>query len=149
MSFNLGIVVADFNKEMTLRMQALVEMFAEKDKHVIKIVAHAPGAYDIPLLAQLLLEKKEIDGVITLGVVLQGGTNHDVVVAENAARKLVDLACQYKKPVTLGIIGPRVSKQFAQERLESYAEHAYQAVVSLLTEKQRLATLSYVKKRRA
>lgn len=138
MSFNLGIVVADFNKEMTHEMLRLVQEEVAREQHAIVEVAHAPGVYDIPLLVQLLLEKKEIDGVITLGVVLQGGTNHDVVVAENTARKIVDLACQFGKPVTLGIIGPRVNKQLAEERLESYAEHAYHAVISLLNEKQRL-----------
>lgn len=146
MSFNLGIVVADFNKEMTHKMLQFVQQEAAKEQQTIVEVAHAPGVYDIPLLVQLLLEKKEIDGVITLGVVLQGGTNHDVVVAENAGRKIADLSCQFGKPVTLGIIGPRVNKQLAEERLESYAEHAYHAVISLLNEKQRLTQLMQVRK---
>ena len=133
MEYHLGIVVADFNADMTYEMLSLVQKEAEYEGNILEVV-HVAGVYDMPLAVQTLLKKSRIDGVLTLGVVLQGGTNHDVIVAENAAQKFVDLACQFEKPVTLGVIGPRVTREFALQRVEEYALHAYHALIQLLQE---------------
>ena len=122
----IGVVVADFNKDMTHEMLRLVSEKAKADGHEVS-VAHVAGVYDMPVVVKKLLER--VDGVITLGVVLQGGTDHDLTVANNAAKKFVDLSCDSGKPVACGVIGPRVSREHALERVESYALHAYDALV--------------------
>lgn len=131
MSFVVGIVVADFNKDMTHEMLRLVQEKAGRDGTSV-VVAHVSGVYDMPVVVQKLLKNEKISGVITLGVVLQGGTNHDLTVADNAAKKFVDLSCASRKPVACGIIGPRVSREKALERVESYSVHAYDALIQSL-----------------
>lgn len=138
MVFTLGVVVADYHPEMTHHMLDLVVSSAQLDGHFIAEVVHVAGVYDMPLAVQKLLGKKNIQGVITLGVVLQGGTQHDMIVAENAAKKFVDLSCHFDKPVTCGVIGPRVSRELAQERVEQYALHAYAALITSLKEFERI-----------
>jgi 6,7-dimethyl-8-ribityllumazine synthase len=125
----IGVVVADFNKDMTHVMLQLVSDKAKGDHHEV-VVAHVAGVYDMPVVVKKLLE--QVDGVITLGVVLQGGTDHDLTVANNAAQKFVDLSCDSGKPVACGVIGPRVSREKALERVESYALHSYDALVQSL-----------------
>jgi 6,7-dimethyl-8-ribityllumazine synthase len=85
----------------------------------------------MPLAIKKLLEDKTIDGVVTLGCVIEGETDHDQVVIQHAARKIIDLSLQYDKPVSLGISGPGMTRLQAEERIEK-GRDALEAVVKLL-----------------
>ena len=129
---SIAIVVADFNEEITHEMVKVAEKRAkEKNIHIAQIV-HVPGVFDMPLAVKKLLQKENIQGIVTLGVVISGGTAHDAHVADNAARQISNLTLEYEKPVALSIIGHNVSKQQAIERYESYAKHGVDAVVELI-----------------
>ena len=124
----IGIVVADYRKEMTDKMlETCLTELKDKETEIIKV----PGAYEIPLAVKKLL-KKEVDGVICIAVVIQGDTDHDLVCANNALRLMSDLSVEFEKPICSSIIGPRVSKEQAEERLESYPKHAAQAVIRMI-----------------
>jgi len=128
----IAIVVAEFNYDVTYLMlqKALnhANFLGVKVVYVIKV----PGSFEIPLAVSKLLEKGDVDGVVTLGAVIQGETKHDEVVAHQAARKIMDLSIQYGKPVGLGIIGPGASRMQALERVEDYARRAVEAVVKMV-----------------
>ena len=88
-----------------------------------------PGVYEIPLAAKKLIERADVDAVVTLGAVIEGDTGHDEIVMQHAARKLMDLALEYRKPVTLGISGPGMTRMQALERVNDYARRAVEAAV--------------------
>lgn len=134
----IGIVVADFNEEITQEMCAVAEQRAGEQGIKVAYVVHVPGVFDMPLAVKKLLQKKEIHGVVTLGVVISGGTAHDAHVADNAARQISNLTLEFEKPVALSVIGHNVSKQQALERYESYAKHGVDAIVALVHELRRL-----------
>ncbi len=135
----IGIVVADFNKDITNDMLVVAQQCAHALGVVVSHVVHVPGVYDMPLAVKKLLQKDDVEGVITLGVVISGGTAHDVHIAENNARLCADLSVQFEKPVTLSVIGHDVNKQQALERKESYARHGIEAVVQIIQELRRLS----------
>lgn len=128
----IAIVVAEFNYDITYLMlqKALnhANFLGVKVAYVVKV----PGSFEIPLAVGKLLERGDVDGVVTLGAVIQGETKHDEVVAHQAARKIMDLAVQYGKPVGLGIIGPGASRMQALERVDDYARRAVEAVVKMV-----------------
>lgn len=128
----IGIVVADFNSEITHEMLKVAEHRAHEKGIIVSHVVHVPGVFDMPLAIKKLLQKENIEGVVTLGVVISGGTAHDAHVADNASRQISNLSLEYNKPVTLSIIGHNVSKQQALERYESYAKHGVEAVVEMI-----------------
>ncbi len=127
----IGIVVADFNAEITHPMLEIAKKQAEQKKVHVKIV-HVPGVFDMPLAVKKLLQKKEVEGVATLGAVISGGTAHDSHVAENAARQISNLSLEFNKPVTLSVIGHNLSKQQAVERQEHYAVYGINALLELI-----------------
>ena len=46
-------------------------------------VVRVPGAFEIPLIAQAIAEKGEVDAIIALGAVIRGSTSHfDYVAGE-------------------------------------------------------------------
>ena len=77
-----------------------------------------------------MLKRKDIDGVVALGAVIEGETEHDDIVIQHAARKIADLSIEYDKPVGLGITGPGMSRLQAQDRIDR-AKTAVEAVVKL------------------
>ncbi len=128
----LALVVAEFNMDITLIMEEKAKSHADLlGAEVVKVV-RVPGSYDTPLIVKTLLERRDVDAVAVLGAVIKGETDHDQVVAHQAARKLMDLSVEYGKPVTLGIIGPGASRLQAQERAEEYARRAVEAAVKLV-----------------
>jgi len=134
----LGIVVAEFNYDVTRIMLEKAVSHARFLGAKVAAVVRVPGTFDIPIAVAGLLEKDWVDAVVTLGAVIKGETEHDEVVAHQAARKILDLGVEKGKPVALGIIGPGASRLDSLERAEEYARRAVEAAVKMAS---RLATL--------
>jgi len=127
----LGLVVSEFNRDITYMMEVLAKEHAEFLGAEISEVIRVPGAFDIPIAVKKMLEKGSVDAVVAIGCVIEGETEHDEVVAQHAARKIMDLSVEYGKPVTLGISGPGMGRLAAQERVD-YAKRAVEAAVKLV-----------------
>ncbi len=70
------------------------------------VVVDTPGAYELPLVAQKLLESG-YDGVIALGAVVDGETDHYEHVAHRASEGLLRVMLDVGKPVAFGILTVR------------------------------------------
>lgn len=127
---NIGIVVSEFNYDITMMMLERAKEHAKFLGVDVKKVINVPGVFDMPLAIKSLLEDEEIDGVVTLGAVIEGETEHDEIVIQHASRKIADLALEYDKPVTLGITGPGMTRLQAEERIER-AKIAVESVVKM------------------
>ena len=127
----LGFVIAEFNRDITYMMEKVAEEHAEFLGAKVKYKILVPGVFDMPLAVKKLLEKDDVDAVVTIGCVIEGETEHDEIVVHNAARKIADLALQYDKPVTLGISGPGMTRLQAQERVD-YGKRAVEAAVKMV-----------------
>lgn len=128
---NLGFVVSEFNRELTYQMEIVGREHANFLGANVEKTIMVPGVYDMPLAIKKLLKDKNIDAVVTIGCVIEGATEHDEVVVQHAARKIIDLAVEYDKPVTLGISGPGMSRIEAHERID-YAKRAVESAVKLV-----------------
>ncbi len=128
---NLGIVVAEFNYDISSKMLERAEEHAKfLGANVVEVIK-APGSFDMPILVKKLLAKKNIDAVVTLGVIIQGDTKHDELIGNQLARKLMDLSLEYNKPVGLGVSGPGQTRAQAMERIDDYAKRSVEAAVKL------------------
>jgi 6,7-dimethyl-8-ribityllumazine synthase len=130
----IAIVVSEFNKEVTSRMLSIAEEKAKKLKLKITHTCEVPGAYDMPIVVNALLQKKDVDGVVTLGAIIKGQTKHDEVIAHSTAKSLTELSLQYQKPVSLGITGPGMQERHAYARIRPVAERAVEALVKITKE---------------
>jgi 6,7-dimethyl-8-ribityllumazine synthase len=135
---NIAVVVSEFNKEVTSRMLSIAQEKAEKMKLKIKYVCNVPGAYDMPIIVDALLQKKDVDGVVTLGAIIKGQTKHDEVIANSTANSLTILSLKYQKPVSLGITGPGMQERQAYARIRPVAERAVEAIVKISSELKRI-----------
>jgi 6,7-dimethyl-8-ribityllumazine synthase len=129
-TIRIGAVVSDFNYDITTMMFERAKEHAVFLGAEITKVVRVPGVFDMGLAVKKLLARKDIDGVITIGAVIEGETEHDDLVISHAARKIADLALEYNKPVGLGISGPGMTRLQAEDRIER-GKAAVEAVVKL------------------
>lgn len=127
----IGIVVANFNSEITSKMKAKAIETVEKNGAVARIL-EVPGVYDMPLVVKKMLWDKDVRAVVALGAVVKGETAHDEVITKDAAKRLGELSLEFNKPVTLGIIGHQVDWENASARAEGYAERSVDAALKLI-----------------
>ena len=127
----IAIVGSEFNYDITTvmieRAREEIEFLGAKLGPVVK----TPGVYDMPIAVQALMGRKDVDAVVTLGAVIEGETNHDEVIMNQAARKLADLSVEFSKPLGLGISGPGETRLQAQDRIENAAA-AVRSVVKMV-----------------
>ena len=127
----LGIVVSEFNYDITRVMLEKAVSHARFLGAEVAVVYKVPGAFDAPFAVKQVIELYKVDAVAVIGAVVKGDTDHDQVVAHQAARKILDLGLETGVPVTLGIIGPGASRMDAVERAEEYAARAVEAAVKM------------------
>ena len=131
-------MVSEFNEEVTSRMLSVAEEKAKMLKLKIIYICKVPGAYDMPIIVDALLQKNNVDGVVTLGAIIKGQTKHDEIIAHSTAHALTILSTKYQKPVSLGITGPGMQERHAYARIRPVAERAVEAILKISNELQRI-----------
>lgn len=102
----LGIVRARFNDDITARLFAAAQATlgeagaAADDLCVVEV----SGAIELPLAAQRLLRDRRCDGVLALGCVIRGATDHYDHVCRLALDGLLRVMLDEAKPVVCAVI---------------------------------------------
>lgn len=102
----ITIVVARFNEFVVESLlKGALDTFKrhgilEKQITIIKV----PGAFELPLAAQLAAEKSDCAAVVVLGAVIRGGTPHFDFVAGQAANGAAAVSLKTSKPVVFGLL---------------------------------------------
>lgn len=105
----IGVVVSRWNELVTKELLdgALDTLKSYNPQEII--VAHVPGTWEIPILAQHLLPK--VDGLVALGCILQGATHHAAQLSGDVSGALMRLQLDHKTPITWGILTPENQEQ--------------------------------------
>ncbi len=67
-------------------------------------VVYVDGAYEIPIVLKEVLIHKKPDGVIVVGAIIKGETEHYYFLANSVIPKILDLSLEFKVPITNSII---------------------------------------------
>jgi len=130
MSIKIGFVISEFNRDITYMMEVEGREHASFLGAEVTDCIYVPGTYDMPLAVKKMLKAGGVDAIVTIGCVIEGATQHDEIVVQHAARKIIDLSLEYEKPVTLGISGPGMTRLEASERID-YAKRAVESAVKM------------------
>lgn len=101
-----AVVWSRFNHEVTelLRNAAVATLHqhgvAARDVEVFSV----PGAFELPLTSAWLARTGRFHGVIALGAVIRGETNHYDYVCAEAARGTLDAGMDSDVPVAFGVL---------------------------------------------
>lgn len=92
-----------------------------------------PGAYELPLGAQIALDKpQEVHAVITLGCIIQGETRHFDFIADAVAQGIMNLGLATGKPVIFGVLTPNTQQQAEDRAGGKYGNKGEEAAVACL-----------------
>ncbi len=123
-----AIVAADFAKAIVDVMIAEATSAAASGCELVDTV-RVPGAYEIPLVADALLSRTDVDFLIVLGFIERGETQHGEVMGHVVLQSLVDLQRKHGKPIGIGLIGPGATTEQAEKRKVDYARAAVKAAL--------------------
>ncbi len=129
----IGIVVSKWNSMITEKMLdgALKALKNNGINETDITIVRCPGSYEIPLTVQKLLENRDVDGVIAIGVVIRGGTPHFDYVCDAVNRGITDTILKHNKPVAFGVLTTDDVKQ-ALERAGDKGNKGGEAALALL-----------------
>lgn len=105
-SFPIAIIVSTFNVSITNSLkegalQRLAELgFRSNDITVIEV----PGAVEIPLIANILAKKNQVQAIIALGAVIRGETTHYDYVCEQVSQGCQKVMLDHDIPVIFGVL---------------------------------------------
>ncbi|MCS7076407.1 MAG: 6,7-dimethyl-8-ribityllumazine synthase [Bacteroidia bacterium] len=125
-----GIVCSEWNGHITEGLlegarKAFYE-YGVEDKKII--ISRVPGAYEVPFMVKHIIHKKSfISGIVALGCVIKGETNHDEYINHTVAQKLMELSMQYHVPITYGMV-----TTFNDTQAKARVHKGYEATLSLL-----------------
>jgi 6,7-dimethyl-8-ribityllumazine synthase len=104
--FKVGIVVSEWNDTITNNLFEGAKL-ALLDNGVPEsniLVRYVPGAFELPLASQFMLDNTDVDGVIAIGVVIQGETRHFDFVCQGATQGLMNVMLEYNSPVSFCLL---------------------------------------------
>jgi 6,7-dimethyl-8-ribityllumazine synthase len=99
-------VVSTYHEDVTSGMLAsALETLADGGvaRDSVLIVA-APGAFEIPVVAQRLCAREDVAAVLCFGLVLKGETEHDRYISDACAQGLMRVALESGTPVLFGVL---------------------------------------------
>ena len=107
------IVSAPYYKNIVDQLVDGAKNFLQDKNELIISEEIAPGAFEIPYIINSKIE--HFDAFIALGCVIRGETYHFELIANEVARKIMDMSVSFKKPIGFGILTCDNIKQ-AEER---------------------------------
>jgi 6,7-dimethyl-8-ribityllumazine synthase len=103
---SIGIVVSKFNDQITQKIlegaKTTLLTHGVDDSNIT--VVFVPGAFEIPVVASHLAYSADYDGLICLGAVIKGETDHYEYVASQASRGILDVSIESGIPIAFGVL---------------------------------------------
>lgn len=109
----IAIVVSGFNPEVTdgLLSGALAQLADHQVPVAPDDIIRAPGAFELPLIAQALTRTGRYDGVVCLGCVIKGDTAHFEFISLGASLGLMMAGLITETPITFGVLTTYTDEQ--------------------------------------
>jgi 6,7-dimethyl-8-ribityllumazine synthase len=99
-----AIVVGEFYGELAERLVASATRVFEHAGADAVDVFGVPGAFELPLAAQMAAQTERYAGIACLGAVIRGETSHYDHVCNEAARGIQDVALRTGVPCSFGLL---------------------------------------------
>ena len=131
--FKIGIVVSEWNYDITGNLlkgakDALLDNGVLAENIIVK---HVPGAFELPLGCQFMLEADDdLDGVVAIGCVIQGETKHFNFVCNAVSIGIKDLNIVLDIPVIFGVL---TDNTLQQAKNRSGGKHGNKGVEAAIT----------------
>jgi len=127
-------VVSRFNRSITAQLLAgaLEGLAAHGVADDDVVVAHVPGAFEIPFAAQHLARGGGYDALICLGAVVRGETPHFEYICDEVTRGVGRIIAEHRLPVAFGVLTTDTIEQALARAGEGHGNKGYEAAVTAI-----------------
>ena len=131
-NLNFLIVCADFYSDIADTMVNNAKNYLDK-KNFIYEIKKVNGSFEVPILISMLDDEiiKKYDGIIALGCIIRGETDHYNFISSSIIDKILSLSIKKKIPIGNGILTCENMDQ-VKNRYEHKPIEAIEAVISVL-----------------
>jgi len=130
----LAIAVSRFNEDVTSGL--LLGARTYLGEHGVSVadrdVIEAPGAFELPLIAQTLVRSGGYDGVICLGCVIKGDTAHFEFISLGASIGVMTASLAAESPIAFGILTTYTDEQAQARSRDDAANKGREAAAACL-----------------
>ncbi len=103
-AWRIGIVRSSYHPDLVRALATSARAYLE-NAGIRKIQEYtAPGSFELPLIGAALAKEASVDALIGLGVIVQGETAHADVIAQGAARGMMDVQTQFGIPFAFEVL---------------------------------------------
>ena len=134
-SFQIGIVVADWNAHITHALydgcvETLLKHGVKSDNiHTVQV----PGSFELPAAAKLFAASgKKLQSIICLGCVIKGETKHDEYINHAVAQALTQLSILSNIPCIFGVLTPNDEEQALDRAGGKHGNKGVEAAITAL-----------------
>jgi len=131
---NVCVIVSQWHKDITDALLEGVFTVFEKieiDEFSMEVM-NVPGSYELPLGAQLAINKYSPDAVICLGCIIRGETPHFNYISQAVADGIMHLNLAHNIPVIFGVLTTDTVKQAKQRSGGKHGNKGADAAVSAI-----------------
>ena len=112
-SFRFGIVVSEWNPEITKNLQkgaieTLLDCGAAK-KNILSW--EVPGSFELVYCCKKMVQSQQVDAIIAIGNVIQGETKHFDFVCTGVTQGIVDLNIKHDVPIIFCVLTDNTKQQ--------------------------------------
>lgn len=102
----VALVVSEYNSDITFAMRdgAIEELKFHGVKEPNIYVTNVPGSFEIPLICQRLAKTKKYKGIVAIGCVIKGDTDHYYQISNESTRGIMDVMLKFNIPITNAIL---------------------------------------------
>jgi 6,7-dimethyl-8-ribityllumazine synthase len=133
-NMRFGIVVSDWNSEVTLKLlegaiNTLLKHGSAKENILIN---HVPGSFELTIGAQFFAEYDDVDAVICLGCVIQGETPHFNFICQGVTQGITQLNLEYNIPFIFGVLTTNDLQQALDRSGGKYGNKGDEAAITAI-----------------
>lgn len=133
MAKSVAIVAGSYHKDKVEKMVEIVKSLSSENNLLVEETCWVPGSMEIPLQIKRILLRESIEGVVVLGIIEKGETDHGLVMGQAVTKSIIDLQLLSMKPIGFGIIGPGAEEDQIDKRVDAHAKQAVLAVAEMLS----------------
>lgn len=130
----IAIVASKFNdlivKQLISGAQESLEMHGIDESNID--IIWVPGALEIPMVAKRIAQAQKYDGIVTLGAVIKGDTDHYDLVINGVANGISQISLSTDVPIVFGVLTTDTLEQAQQRSGAKSGNKGAEVALSLL-----------------
>ncbi|GEA90648.1 6,7-dimethyl-8-ribityllumazine synthase [Leuconostoc mesenteroides] len=130
----IAIVASKFNdlivKQLISGAQESLEMHGIDESNID--IIWVPGALKIPMVAKRIAQVQKYDGIVTLGAVIKGDTDHYDLVINGVANGISQISLSTDVPIVFGVLTTDTLEQAQQRSGAKSGNKGAEVALSLL-----------------